>query len=553
MNKALRTRAIFIGIVTLICAVFMLGPWNKPKGVTTTASDFFNPSNWKKNFNENIRLGLDLKGGTHLVIQVQADEFMTKLTETQRQKVEELLKKENIAITSVKVPGTGQIVVETADASKHSDIKSKVETQILGPDWPASVSGNTVTFALTNSASDFLKNQAAEQAKLIIEQRVNAFGVAEPTIQRQGRDEDYQILVQMPGIADPERVKELIGKKSELSLMAVVPGSNFFPTKEAADATLQGATDKISLQIIEDRTSITGEVKPPREGYMVVEKAPIVTGADLRNASSRPSQQGAGYEIDFELKPDAATKFEQWTSKNINNQLAIVLDDKVKTAPSINGAISDRGQITGNFTRDSSEDLALTLRSGALPTDIKYLQESTVGPSLGADSIRSGIFSSIVGLGLVVLFMLFYYKLSGVNAVVALVLNLIILLAGLAMFNATLTLPGIAGVILLIGMAVDSNVLIFERIREELRLGKNVASSIDIGFGKALTTIIDTHVTTIVSCLFLYAFGTGPIRGFAVTLVIGLLANLFTAVFVSRTLYMWVLAKDGVKTESISI
>ena len=552
MNKPLRTRAIFIGIVTLACAILMLGPWNKPKGVVRTASDF-SPTSWKKNFNENIRLGLDLKGGTHLVIQVQADEFLTKLTEAERQKTEEFLKKENIAVTSVKAPARGQVVIETVDASKHNDIKSKITTQILGTDWPSSTNGNTITFALTKSAADFLKNQAAEQAKLIIENRVNAFGVAEPTIQRQGRDEDYQILVQMPGIDDPERVKILIGDEAKLALMAVVPGASYFPTKEAAEATLQGATDKIALQIVEERTSITGEAKPPREGWMVVEKAAIVSGDDLRNASSRPSQQGAGYEIDFELKPNAATKFEQWTSKNIGNQLAIVLDDKVKTAPSINGAISDRGQITGNFTRESSEDLALTLRSGALPAPIKYLQESTVGPSLGADSIRSGIFSSIVGLGLVVLFMLFYYKLSGVNAVVALALNLVILLAGLAMFNATLTLPGIAGVILLIGMAVDSNVLIFERIREELRLGKNVASSIDIGFGKALTTIIDTHVTTIVSCLFLYAFGTGPIRGFAVTLVIGLLANLFTAVFVSRTLYMWVLAKDGVKTESISI
>ena len=552
MNKPLRSRAIFIGIVTLACAILMLGPWNKPKGVVRAASDF-SPTSWKKNFNENIRLGLDLKGGTHLVVQVQADEYLQKLTITEQQKIEEYLKKENIAVTSVKVPATGQVVVETADTSKHNDIKTKVTNQILGLDWPSSVNGNAVTFALTKSASDFLKNQAAEQAKLIIEQRVNAYGVAEPTIQRQGRDEDYQILIQMPGIDDPERVKKLIDAESNLRLMAVVPGSSYFPTKEAAEATLQGATDKIALQIVEERTSITGEAKPPREGWMVVEKAAIVSGEDLRNASSRPSQQGSGYEIDFELKPNAATKFEAWTSKNINNQLAIVLDDKVKTAPSINGAISDRGQITGNFTRESSEDLALTLRSGALPARLKYLQESTVGPSLGADSIRSGIFSSIVGLGLVVLFMLFYYKLSGVNAVVALALNLVILLAGLAMFNATLTLPGIAGVILLIGMAVDSNVLIFERIREELRLGKNVASSIDIGFGKALTTIIDTHVTTIVSCLFLYAFGTGPIRGFAVTLVIGLLANLFTAVFVSRTLYMWVLAKDGVKTESISI
>jgi preprotein translocase subunit SecD len=253
------------------------------------------------------------------------------------------------------------------------------------------------------------------------------------------------------------------------------------------------------------------------------------------------------------LKPAAADKFEQWTQQNIGNYLAIVLNGEIKSAPVIKGAIRDRGSIEGSFTQEQAEDLALTLRSGALPANIIYLQESTVGPSLGADSIRSGVIASIVGLGLVILCMLFYYKFSGINAVVALFLNLVILLAGLALFNATLTLPGIAGVILLIGMAVDSNVLIFERIREELRAGKIVASAVDIGFNKALTTIIDTHVTTIVSCAFLYAFGTGPIRGFAVTLVIGLLANLFTAVYVSRTMFMWVLSRQGGRAETISI
>jgi preprotein translocase subunit SecD len=553
MNKKLRTRGIVIAVLTLLCAVIMLGPWNKPTGTTLTASDFVNPKRWKQNFGENIRLGLDLKGGTHLVMQVQADDYLKNYTDIERQKTQELLEKEKIAFTSVKAPATGQVVVETPDASKHTELRDKVTNQILGPDWPASVSGNTVTFALNNSAANFLKNQATEQALNIIEQRLNGLGVAEPTIQRQGRDEDHQILVQMPGVDDPERVKRTLKVDSQLELKAVVPGSQFYPTKEAAEATIAGDPNKQVLKVVEDRSSLGGEPRPAREGYQVVEKTPIVSGIDLRTASARPGQQGAGYEIDFELKPDAAEKFEQWTTKNIGNQLAIVLDGQIKSAPNVNGAIRDRGQITGNFTKESAEDLALTLRSGALPATIKYLQESTVGPSLGADSIRQGIIASIVGLSLVILFMLFYYKFSGVNAVIALFLNLIILLAGLALFNATLTLPGIAGVVLLIGMAVDSNVLIFERIREELRAGKIVASAVDIGFGKALTTIIDTHVTTIVSCLFLYAFGTGPIRGFAVTLVIGLLANLFTAIYVSRTLYMWVLSRQGGRVETISI
>jgi preprotein translocase subunit SecD len=219
----------------------------------------------------------------------------------------------------------------------------------------------------------------------------------------------------------------------------------------------------------------------------------------------------------------------------------------------VKSRIDDSGRIEGNFTRQQAEDLGLTLKSGALPTKIVYLEERTVGPSLGADSIRQGMVSLVAGLGLVILFMLFYYRFSGLNAVIALVLNLVILLAGLAAFGATLTLPGIAGVILLIGMAVDSNVLIFERIREELHAGKIVKSAVDTGFDKALVTIIDTHVTTIVSAAFLYAFGTGPIKGFAVTLTIGLLANLFTAVYVSRTMFIWELNRGGRRAETISI
>ena len=489
-------------------------------------------------------------------MQVQADEYLKTYTDNEVAKIEEQLKKDNIAHNSVKALGAGKLVIETADTSKHVEITSKVTSQILGPDWPSSTSSNppSITFTLNNSAANFLKNQATEQAKVIIENRINEFGVAEPTVQRQGRDEDYQILLQMPGVDDPERVKALIKGASVLELKAVVPSTSVYPTKEAAEAAMLDKNAQQALKLSEGRASVTGEPRSAREGYQIVEKTPIVTGNDLRSAQARQGQgMAGGYEIDFELKPAAADKFEQWTTKNVGNYLAIVLNDEIKTAPVIKGPIRDRGSIEGSFTKDQSEDLALTLRSGALPAKIIYLQESTVGPSLGADSIRSGVLASIVGLGLVVVFMLFYYKLSGVNAVIALVLNLIILLAGLALFNATLTLPGIAGVILTIGMAVDSNVLIFERIREELRAGKIVPSAIDIGFGKALTTIIDTHVTTIVSCLFLYAFGTGPIRGFAVTLVIGLLANLFTAVYVSRTMYMWVLARQGGRAETLSI
>jgi preprotein translocase subunit SecD len=289
------------------------------------------------------------------------------------------------------------------------------------------------------------------------------------------------------------------------------------------------------------------------EGYVILEKIPVVTGLDMRDASARSSQYGgASYEIDFSLTPDGAKRFSKATGEHVGDFLAIILNNEVKSAPKINSQINDRGQITGNFTKKSAEDLSLILRSGALPAKAVYLEERTVGPSLGADSIRQGVTASIAGLLAVVVFMLFYYRGAGINAVLALVLNLILLLAALVLFDATLTLPGIAGVILTIGMAVDSNVLIFERIREELRNGKVVASAVDVGFNKAFLTIIDTHVTTIVSAIFLFVFGTGPIRGFAVTLVAGLLANLFTAVFVSRTIFMWHLNRQA-RVETLSI
>jgi preprotein translocase subunit SecD len=549
MNKNLRTRSIVIAVVTVVSLILMFGPFNKPEDYKLTAADFFRPSRLKQNLSENIRLGLDLKGGTHLVLQVQADDAIRAITEGNQQKAIDILKKKNIAYTDVKVPSNGEVVVETADDKTHSQIREELLKDFGSFDWDATARGNSIVFRLKTASADEIRKQTTEQVKNIVEQRINAFGVAEPTVQLRGREEDHQILVQMPGVDDPDRVKELIKGEARLEFKAVVPPAQLYPTKEAALATLGGQlpADRQILQISEPRQG------GPLEGWYIVEKSPIITGSDLRNAQGVPAQQGIGYNVAFQLKPGGAEKFSAWTGANVNNLLAIVLNDQIRSAPSIRSQISDNGVIEGNFTQKEAEDLGLVLRSGALPAKIVYLEERTVGPSLGADSIRQGVIASIAGLGLVVIFMLFYYRLSGVNAIVALALNLIILLAGLAMFGATLTLPGIAGVILLIGMAVDSNVLIFERIREELRAGRLVASAVDIGFGKALVTIIDTHVTTIVSCLFLYVFGTGPIRGFAVTLVIGLLANLFTAVYVSRTMFIWALNRGGRRAETMSI
>jgi preprotein translocase subunit SecD len=552
MNKKIGLRTIVIGAVTLASLVLLFGPWNKEKDYKITASDFFSPSKLRQNLTENIRLGLDLKGGTHLVIQVQVDDYLKSLTEINTQKALDRLKKEGIPYSEIKIPATGTIVIVTPDSSKHNEIEDKLLPEFGKDVWEATDSANppSVTFKLLNSAANYYRGQATDQAKKIIEKRIDQFGVAEPTIQMHGRAENHQILVQMPGVDDPVRVKDLIKGDAKLEFKSVVPPGTLYESKEKAIEALGGKlpSDREVLPVYERRAG-----QRPIEGFYVVERTPIITGTDLREAHAAANQQGGGYRIVFSVKDGADDIFGAWTEKNIGNNLAIVLSDQIQSAPVVQDKISSNGEITGNFTRQEAEDLSLMLRSGSLPAKIIYLEERTVGPSLGADSIRQGMTSLIAGLIFVAAFMLFYYRLSGVNAVLALLLNLVLLLAGLALFNATLTLPGIAGVILGIGMAVDANVLVFERIRDELRAGRIATTAMDAGFSKAIVTIIDTHVTTVVSAAILYLFGTGPVRGFAVTLVIGLLANLFTAVFVSRTMYLWVLYRGGRRAETISI
>ncbi len=409
-----------------------------------------------------------------------------------------------------------------------------------------------------------MAEQATEQAHRIIDSRLDAVGVAEPLVQRHGSQSAYQILVQMPGIQDPERVKQLLKAESKLELVHVVSPpspapSQTYTTEEEAKASLGGTvpTNRRVLQYAERTEPTTAGAtpapSPTEKRWVVVESPAVVDGSELRNASATQMQGGGSdYQISFALKPSGAEKFGKWTGANINQYMGVVLNNEVKSIAYIKSQIHDQGQIDGRFTKESAEDLALTLRSGALPAPIEYMEERTVGPSLGADSIRSGVRASLVGLILVVGFMLFYYRGSGFNAVVALILNMILMLAALIVFGATLTLPGIAGIILTIGMAVDSNVLIFERIREELKSGKTIPSAIEQGFARAFVTIIDTHVTTIISSLFLFVFGTGPLRGFAVTLVLGLLINLFSAIYVSRTIFMWELSRKR-KMETLSI
>ncbi|MFN2515183.1 MAG: protein translocase subunit SecD [Pyrinomonadaceae bacterium] len=561
-KKNLLQRTIIIVVITLVGIYTVIGPRRRP-----TLHDF-TWSGIKATLATNIRLGLDLKGGTHLVMRVKTDEVLKSLTQNDAIAIQAAAKDGGLPVKEAKAETTGgnyRITLEASEPSKLSDIQEAVKKKVDLSEWSASTSGNTITWTLPPAAQSTIAEQATDQAQRIIDSRLDAVGVAEPLVQRHGSQSSHQILVQMPGIQDPERVKQLLKAESKLELVHVIGAPNPAPsqlynTEEEAKASLGGTVpaNRRILPYAERSEPTTASQATPGDAqktkkWVVVESPAVVDGSELRNASATQAAGGADdYQIAFALKPTGAEKFGAWTGAHINDYMGVVLNDEVKSIAFIKSQIHDQGEISGRFTKQSADDLALTLRSGALPAPIEYQEERTVGPSLGADSIRSGVRASLFGLLFVVVFMLFYYRGSGVNAVVALILNMILMLAGLIVFNATLTLPGIAGIILTIGMAVDSNVLIFERIREELQTGKTVASAIDQGFARAFVTIIDTHVTTIISSLFLFVFGTGPLRGFAVTLVIGLLINLFSAVYVSRTIFMWELSRKR-KMESLSI
>jgi len=362
-------------------------------------------------------------------------------------------------------------------------------------------------------------------------------------VQQRGRAEaEAELLVSLPGVDDPARIRALLQEQATLELSEVKDG----PFTTAEDAlSKHGGVLPLNTKLV---PAVASGAEPA--GYYLLARSPIVRGSDIRDAHASQGQLGS-WVTDFVLTQDAAKKFERYTEANIGNRLAIVLDGRVIEAPVIKNRISDTGQIEGAANEQVAADLALNLRAGSLPASVHIEEERTVGPSLGADSIRDGIYAGVAGVLAVVVCMLLYYRAAGINATLALVLNALILIAALAYFDATLTLPGIAGIILTIGMAVDSNVLIFERIREELRNGKGVAAAVDTGFARAFLTIIDTHVTTVVSCAFLFLFGTGPVKGFAVTLVIGLVANVFTAVFVSRVIFDWELSRRRVAHLSI--
>jgi preprotein translocase subunit SecD len=535
MNPNLKWKALFIFAVILFCIYFLIG---YPVFPTSLAQV-------KDNFSKQIKLGLDLQGGTHLILQVQVQEAIAQETDTTVDRLTTLLRSKNIHYDEVRRVDDTHILVRNIDSSQLSQLRDIYSAQ-FATEWDMSAAAgelNSYTWTLRQSAIARIQESTMTQSLETIERRINALGLTEPTIQLHGR-KDNEILVQLPGEGDPTRAKAVIQAGGQLELRLVEDLQTYSSQAEALSR--HGGVLPSGTELVPGRS----ETRNPSGGFdtgetwYVLSRAPIVTGRDLRSAVENRNTANPGmWQVNFTLSPEAAKRFGPFTQQNIGRQMAIVLDHRVTSAPTIQGRIDDSGEITGNFSQESAHDLALTLRAGALPASIKYLEERTVGPSLGADSIRHGVQASVLSLVVVMLFMLVYYRLSGGNAVLALFLNLVILLAFLAMSGAVLTLPGIAGVILTIGMGVDSNVLVFERIREELRNGKSAAAAVDAGFDKAFLTIIDTHVTTVVSAAFLGVFGTGPIRGFAITLVVGLVANIFTAVYVSKTIFQYHLTK----------
>ena len=501
---------------------------------------------------DRIHLGLDLRGGTHLILQVQVNDAVNVDSDNALETLKEQLRTKKINYAEITKPdpksNPDRIVLKGVPPESRSDLLTIVQERL--PEYEATPGPeNTWVVSMKPQMLADLKNKAVTQAIETIRNRIDQLGVSEPVIQEHGLGE-YQILVQLPGIDDPARVKDIMQSTAMLEIHQKLNGP--FPDEQSALQTNNNAIPPNAI-LLPGRNvgGRSAEGTEPRDEYYLLSRAAVVAGDDVRSA--QPSQDRNGRPaVSFYLTGTAGRRFEQFTSAHVGDELAIVLDKRVRGAARINDTIRDSGIIEGVFTPQQTKDLSMVLSSGALPASIHYLEERTVGPSLGADSIRSGVMAAIVGMGAVMLFMLFYYHGAGINADLALILNLVILLGFLGFSGATLTLPGIAGVILTIGMGVDSNVLIFERIREELRAGKATAAAVDQGFGRAWVSILDTHVTTIVSAFILFIFGTGPVRGFAVTLTFGLLANLFTAVYVSRVIFDAILNRKQ-RGEALSI
>jgi preprotein translocase subunit SecD len=498
---------------------------------------------------EKIRLGLDLRGGMHLVLRVETQDAVNSEINKDMDRLVEQAKEEGVTGLAARKADDRSFAVTGVPAgadAKVAEIAKAFRTTQGSQTWDMRRQGEELVFTIEAAALKEIERLSVRQALETINNRINAYGVTEPSITPVG-DSD-RIVVQLPGVDDPERVRSLIKRTAFLEFRLTD-----FPHSGGRGVSREAILNNYNGRLPDNLEILESAERDPegRPLYVAVQKHSVVTGRDLKNA--RPSSgQFNEPVVSFSFGREGAERFGEATGANVGRGLAIVLDNKVVSAPVIESRITSDGIIRGNFTRQEVDDLSMVLRSGALPAGITYLEERTVGPSLGRDSIRQGLRAGLIGSLLVVLTMLIVYRLSGINAVAALTLNIALVFGALGFFHATLTLPGIAGIVLTIGMAVDANVLIFERIKEELRVGRTVKSAIEAGFGKALSSILDANITTLIAALFLFQFGTGPIRGFAVTLSVGILASLFTAIFVSRWIFDLTLSRRE-RVERLSI
>ena len=539
MNKNfLWKTALILGILL----VFLFGIFGVPKS--------FSGQGLLSAITDHIHLGLDLRGGTHLILQVQVNDAVNVDAQNAIEVLKEQLRSHKIDYSDITQPdqqnNPDHILLKGVQASSRSDLLGIMQDHL--PEYDISANpDNSWNLVMKPQMLTDLKNKAVSQAIETIRNRIDALGVSEPTIQEHGLGQ-YQILVQLPGVDDPARVKDIMQSTAMLEIKQSLGGP--YQSEQSALQDKGGVLPPDAILL--PGHSVPGAESDSGQAWYLVSRVSAVSGKDLRDAQPSRDQNGQP-SVSFTLTNEGGQRFFNFTSSHVGDSLAVVLDNKVQEVANIKEPIRDRGEISGGkMSEQQSKDLSMILRSGALPAGIKYLEERTVGPSLGADSIRAGVRAAVIGMLAVLIFMLIYYRGAGINADVALILNLIILLGFMGYFEAVLTLPGIAGVILTVGMGVDSNVLIFERIREELRNGKTPPSAVDQGFSHAWITIVDTHVTTIVSAAILFIFGTGPVKGFATTLTFGLLANLFTAVFVSRVIFDWVLSHKQ-RGEALSI
>jgi len=524
MKKNLKGKTIGIIAVLVVCIYGIIGV---PSGFTGAAL--------LDSISQRIHLGLDLRGGVHLILQVVVEEAVSAETDNTVGTIQQALKTANLSFTQVIKPDPAKqpqvIRIEGTTQPQSSAVRSLLDSKYSNEfDLTGGGADNSFTLTMKPSVETALKQKTVEQAIETIRDRVDTLGVSEPKIDQYGLG-DNQILVELPGISDLDRVKSIIQSTARLEIHAVVGGP--YKDEQEAAGSVGGAVPPDDVLLHGAGNVAAGS---DVDSVYVLQRAYIVGGQDFRSADPGTDQNGRR-NVRFTLTNEAGDKFYDYTSKNVGQSMAVVMGGRVREVATIQRAIRDSGEITGSFTPEEVTILSKMLRTGALPASLIYLEDRTVGASLGADSIHKGVMAAIVGVAVVMAFMLIYYRGSGINADLALIFNLIILLGFMGVSTATLTLPGIAGVILTIGMGVDSNVLIFERIREEVRAGKAAAAAVDQGFAHAWVTIVDTHVTTIVSAAILFMFGTGPVKGFATTLTIGLLANLFTAVFVSRVIF----------------